>query len=153
MAGLLACLAADTTWFMIGRRYGHHVLRILCKLSLEPTVCVRRTQDSFGRNRSVMLLFAKFVPGLATLAAPVAGENGMGLGTFLLFDGMGATIWLAALLTAGRLFGDALKRNPSALELGGAVLGCDSAAGDSWLVCGACVSPADGAAEAGSVPA
>lgn len=116
LAGLIACLAADTTWFMIGRRYGHHVLRVLCKLSLEPTICVRRTQDSFGRNRSVMLLFAKFVPGLATLAAPVAGENGMNLGTFLLFDGLGATIWLAALLTVGRLFGDALKRDPSALN-------------------------------------
>jgi membrane protein DedA with SNARE-associated domain/rhodanese-related sulfurtransferase len=116
VAGLLACMIADTTWFLIGRRYGHHVLRILCKLSMEPTICVRRTQDSFGRRRSVMLLFAKFVPGLATLAAPVAGENGMGLGRFLFFDGIGATLWLTALLMGGRLFGDALKRNPSALE-------------------------------------
>ena len=46
-----------------------HVLRILCKLSLEPTICVRRTQDSFGRRRGVTLMIAKFVPGLATLAA------------------------------------------------------------------------------------
>lgn len=116
VSALLACLIADTTWFLIGRRYGHHVLRILCKLSMEPTICVRRTQDSFGRRRSVMLLFAKFVPGLATLAAPVAGENGMNLGTFLLFDGIGASLWLTALLMIGRLFGDALKRDPSLLN-------------------------------------
>lgn len=116
VAGLLACMVADTCWFLIGRRYGHHVLRILCKLSMEPTVCVRRTQDSFGRRRSVMLIFAKFVPGLATLAAPVAGENGMGLGAFLFFDGIGATLWLTVLLMAGRLFGDALKRDPDLLE-------------------------------------
>jgi membrane protein DedA with SNARE-associated domain/rhodanese-related sulfurtransferase len=116
LAGLLACLIADTSWFLIGRRYGHHVLRILCKLSMEPTVCVRRTQDSFGRRRSVMLMFAKFVPGLATLAAPVAGENGMSLGAFLFFDGVGAMLWLGALLTGGRLFGDALKRDPSLLD-------------------------------------
>ena len=45
LAGLLACMTADTTWFLIGRRYGHHVLRILCKLSMEPTICVRRTQE------------------------------------------------------------------------------------------------------------
>lgn len=114
-AGLLACMVADTCWFLIGRKYGHHVLRILCKLSMEPTICVRRTQDSFGRRRSVMLLFAKFVPGLATLAAPVAGENGMSLGAFLFFDGMGATLWLTALLMVGRLFGDALKRDPDLL--------------------------------------
>ena len=77
VVGMAASLAADSGWFFIGRRYGHHVLRILCKLSLEPTICVRRTQDSFGRRREVTLMFAKFVPGLATLAPPVAGENGM----------------------------------------------------------------------------
>ena len=47
--------SADSTWFLFGRRYGHHVLRLLCKLSLEPTTCVRRTQDSFGRRRGVTL--------------------------------------------------------------------------------------------------
>jgi membrane protein DedA with SNARE-associated domain/rhodanese-related sulfurtransferase len=116
VAGLIASLVADTTWFLIGRRYGHHVLRILCKLSMEPTICVRRTQDSFGRRRGVMLMFAKFVPGLATLAPPVAGQNGMALGAFLFFDAVGATLWLTALLAAGRLFGDALKRDPSLLD-------------------------------------
>jgi len=119
LVGISACMVADTTWFLIGRRYGHHVLRILCKLSMEPTICVRRTQDSFGRNRGVMLMFAKFVPGLATLAAPVAGENGMSLSSFLLFDGIGAVIWLSALLGAGRLFGDALKRDPSLMDWAG----------------------------------
>lgn len=114
-ASVLGCVAADTTWFFIGRRFGHHVLRVLCKLSLEPTLCVRKTQDSFGRRREVTLLIAKFVPGLATLAAPVAGENGMKLRRFLFFDVLGATLWIATLLSAGRLFGDALKRNPSLL--------------------------------------
>ncbi len=116
LAGLAACLISDSSWFFIGRRYGHHVLRILCKLSMEPTICVRRTQNSFGRGRGRMLMFAKFVPGLATLAAPVAGQNGMSFGTFLFFDTIGATLWLSALLTAGRLFGDALKRDPGLLD-------------------------------------
>jgi membrane protein DedA with SNARE-associated domain/rhodanese-related sulfurtransferase len=118
-ACVAASLVADTSWFLIGRRYGHHVLRILCKLSLEPTVCVRKTQDSFGRRREVTLMIAKFVPGLATLAPPVAGQNGMSLGRFLLFDGIGATLWIGVLLTAGRFFGDLLKRNPSLLDWAG----------------------------------
>lgn len=116
LLGVVATLMADTTWFLAGRRIGHHVLRILCKLSLEPAVCVRKTQDSFGRRRGVTLMFAKFVPGLATLAAPVAGENGMSLGAFLFFDAIGATLWVSALLGAGRIFGDALKRDPSLLD-------------------------------------
>lgn len=116
LAGITASLAADTAWFLVGRKYGHHVLRLLCKLSMEPDICVRSTQDSFGRRRRLTLMFAKFVPGLATLAPPVAGQNGMGLGNFLLFDGIGAGLWVSALLGVGRLFGDALKRDPSLLS-------------------------------------
>jgi membrane protein DedA with SNARE-associated domain/rhodanese-related sulfurtransferase len=119
LAAVTGSLVADGTWFFVGRKHGHVVLRLLCKLSMEPTVCVRRTQDSFGRRRQVTLMFAKFVPGLATLAAPVAGQNGMNFGEFLIFDGIGVTAWVGALLVAGRLFGDALKRDPSLLNWAG----------------------------------
>ncbi|MGA3034157.1 MAG: rhodanese-like domain-containing protein [Terracidiphilus sp.] len=119
LTGITATLIADSFWFLVGRRHGHHVLRILCKLSLEPTTCVRRTQDSFGRRRGVMLSFAKFVPGLGMLAPPVAGQNGMGYLNFLLFDGIGASLWIGTLLAIGRLFGDALKRDPSLLNWAG----------------------------------
>jgi membrane protein DedA with SNARE-associated domain/rhodanese-related sulfurtransferase len=112
---LAATLAADSSWFLVGRRYGHLVLRLLCKLSLEPTTCVRRTQDSFGRRREVTLMTAKFVPGLALLAPPVAGENGMTYARFILFDGTGAALWLTTILAVGRFFGDLLKRDPSLL--------------------------------------
>ena len=115
-AGLVACLISDSSWFFVGRRYGHQVLRLMCKLSMEPTICVRKTQDSFGRRRGAMLMFAKFVPGLATLAAPVAGQNGMAYPSFLFFDAIGAALWLTAILATGRLFGDALKRDPSLLN-------------------------------------
>ena len=116
LVGIAASLVADGTWFLVGRRYGHHVLRILCKLSLEPTTCVRKTQDSFGRRRGVTLMIAKFVPGLATLAPPVAGENGMGYPAFLFFDGIGASLWIGSLLVLGRFFGDLLNRNASLLD-------------------------------------
>ncbi|MGP8252929.1 MAG: VTT domain-containing protein [Terracidiphilus sp.] len=116
LAGLVACVIADSVWFLIGRHYGHIVLRILCKLSLEPTTCVRRTQESFGRNRGTMLMFAKFVPALATLAPPVAGQNGMEFGAFLFFDAIGGSLWVMALLLSGRFFGDLLKRDPSLLN-------------------------------------
>jgi membrane protein DedA with SNARE-associated domain/rhodanese-related sulfurtransferase len=116
VVGVIAALIADSAWFLIGRRYGHHVLRILCKLSLEPTTCVRRTQNSFSRRSAATLLIAKFVPGLATVAPPVAGENGMGFATFLFFDGVGATLWVGTLLAAGRVFGDLLRRDTRVLD-------------------------------------
>jgi len=116
LSGLAAALIADSVWFLIGRRYGHHVLRLLCKLSLEPTTCVRRTQVSFGRRRGAMLIFAKFVPGLATLAPPVAGQNGMNPGLFLFYDALGSALWLGSLLAGGRFFGDLLNHNPGLLD-------------------------------------
>ena len=119
LVGVAASMLADSTWFLIGKRYGHHVLRILCKLSLEPTICVRRTQESFGRKGGVTLMTAKFIPGVSMLAPPVAGQNGMALRSFLFFDGIGATLWVSTLLIAGRFFGDLLKRNPNLLDWAG----------------------------------
>lgn len=119
LVGLIATLSADGAWFITGRHYGRQALRLLCRFSLEPTTCVRRTQDSFGQHRAATLIFAKFAPGLATLAPPVAGEIGMGTRQFLFFDGTGATLWLGAWLIVGRFFGDVLKRDPSLLNWAG----------------------------------
>lgn len=113
-AAWLGVMTADSAWFFFGRRFGHHVLNTLCKLSLEPTTCVRRTQESFGRRRGLFLLVAKFIPGLATLAAPVAAQNGMSFGAFLALDGLGSAFWCGAFLACGRFFADALRRDPHA---------------------------------------
>jgi len=116
LAGVLACLTADSVWFLFGRRYGNWVLRLLCRFSLESTVCVRRTHDSFGKRGAYTLLFAKFVPGLSVIAPPVAGQTGMSLGRFLLFDGGGSVLWAGSLLLAGRLFGDLIAKDPTVLD-------------------------------------
>ena len=114
-AGVVGCLIADSTWFFIGKRYGRRVLGLICRLSLEPTTCVKRTQLSFGRRRATTLLLGKFVPGLASLTSPIAGQNGMPYVQFLLLDSLGSAIWVGALLAGGRIFGDALKRDPQLL--------------------------------------
>lgn len=116
VVAVAAALTADSVWFFIGRRHGHRMLNLICKLSLEPTTCVRRTQDSFGRRRGTLLMSAKFIPGMSTLAPPVAGQNGMGFRQFLLYDAIGSTFWVVVLLTIGRFFGDLLKRNPQVLN-------------------------------------
>ncbi len=115
LIAVAATLISDCSWFYMGRRHGHSVLRLLCKLSLEPTTCVRRTQQSFGHLRGPMLLFAKFVPGVALLAPPVAGQNGMRLAPFLFFGGLGAAFWAGTWIIVGRFFGDALRRDPNLL--------------------------------------
>jgi membrane protein DedA with SNARE-associated domain/rhodanese-related sulfurtransferase len=115
-AAFVASLAADTVWFSIGRRYGHIVLSFLCKLSLESTTCVRSTQVSFNRNHGVMLIFAKFVPGLGTVAPPVAGQNGMSLRSFLYYDALGSTLWVGSMLLAGRFCANLISRSANVLQ-------------------------------------
>src|SRR5262245_12165688 len=59
----LASLSADLIWFELGRYHGRAVLKLICRISLEPDYCVRRTEDAFERMGLWALVPAKFVPG------------------------------------------------------------------------------------------
>jgi len=108
---LAACLISDSSWYALGRRFGARVIRLLCKLSLEASTCVSKTEGYFTRRGPVTLLFAKFVPGLSTVSAPIAGQTGMPYSRFLLYDLSGSLIWSLSFLLAGRFFGDVAKRS------------------------------------------
>ena len=100
----LAALAADLVWFQLGRQRGESILGVLCRISLEPDSCVRLTHQAFDRYGPASLLFCKFVPGLSTVAPPMAGSSGMSLGRFVLLDLAGCSLWAGAFLTTGWLF-------------------------------------------------
>ncbi len=111
LAVLAACMVADTIWYMLGRRYGGSILRLLCRLSLEASTCVAKTEGYFSKRGPVTLLFAKFVPGLSTVAAPIAGQTGMPYQRFFLYDLAGSIIWAEAYLLTGRFFGDVAQKS------------------------------------------
>lgn len=110
MVPVLASLLSDLIWYELGRRRGHSILNLLCRISLEPDSCVRRTEDLFVRHGPRALLFAKFVPGLNTAAPPLAGMFRMRLSRFLLYDGAGALVWAGTFCGAGYLFSAQLER-------------------------------------------
>ena len=111
IAVLAACLISDSMWYFLGRKYGSKVLNLLCRFSLEAATCVEKTQGTVGRRGAVTLLFAKFVPGLSTMATPIAGQAKMPYLKFLIYDTAGSLIWAGAWLFAGRFFGDIAKRS------------------------------------------
>jgi membrane protein DedA with SNARE-associated domain/rhodanese-related sulfurtransferase len=111
VAVIAACAISDTVWYLLGRRLGSRVIRLLCKLSMEATTCVARTEGYFIRRGPVTLLFAKFVPGLSTVAAPIAGQTGMPYGRFIAYDISGALLWSVSFVLAGRFFGDIAKHS------------------------------------------
>jgi membrane protein DedA with SNARE-associated domain len=113
----LACLICDLGWYHLGRWRGHKILNFLCRISLEPDSCVRRTEESFARNGARSLLFAKFVPGLGTAAPSVAGLLRMRLSRFLVWDLSGGISWATAFTVAGYIFSRQLEK-VSAVALG-----------------------------------
>ena len=108
---LLACLISDSAWYFLGKNFGGRVLNVLCRFSLEAATCVDRTQVTVGKRGAFTLLFAKFVPGLSTVAAPIVGQLGISYTTFVLYDMAGSLLWSGAWLFAGRFFGDLAKRS------------------------------------------
>ncbi len=108
---LFACLIADSAWYFLGRQFGSRVLNILCRFSLEAATCVERTHGTVSKRGAFTLLFAKFVPGLSTVAAPIAGQVKVPYLTFILYDMAGSLIWSGAWLFAGRFFGDLARRS------------------------------------------
>ena len=104
-----AAVVGDAVWYELGRRKGNAVLRLLCKISLEPDSCVNNTRIAFERRGSRTLLIAKFVPGLSTMAPPMAGVTRMAFGRFLLADTAGAALWAGAFLALGFVFNGQLE--------------------------------------------
>jgi membrane protein DedA with SNARE-associated domain len=98
--GVLAAVIADTFWYMTGRRYGMRVLRMLCRISLSPDSCVTQTESIFVRFGPASMLFAKFIPGFASVATAMAGAVGLRLWKFILFDALGAMLWVGVAIAA-----------------------------------------------------
>jgi membrane protein DedA with SNARE-associated domain len=120
---LLGAVVGDVVWYEIGRRGGHRVLRWLCRVSIEPDSCVRRSEEILSRRGAGALLVAKFIPGLHSVAQPLAGALGMRRGPFLVFDLLGALLWVGLYVGLGYVLHDQLVQAAVLAEqLGGGAL-------------------------------
>jgi membrane protein DedA with SNARE-associated domain/rhodanese-related sulfurtransferase len=116
LSGIVAgCLIGDSIWFELGRRGGPRVLKILCRVSLQPDSCVRRTHDLFDRYGMRGVVAAKFLPGLSTVIPPLAGMSGVRWRRFLFFDAIGSLLYGGGFLLLGVLFRHQLDRVLAAL--------------------------------------
>ena len=122
-AAMAGAVLGDVAWFFAGRRYGTSVLGLICRLSLSRDSCVRRTADAFKRRGVKILLFARFLPGLSVISAPLAGISGVSLVRFVLYAETGAAIWVGAGLALGLCFAEQVGAVLLALERFGVGLG------------------------------
>jgi membrane protein DedA with SNARE-associated domain/rhodanese-related sulfurtransferase len=108
---MLACLISDSMWYWLGRKFGTRVLNLLCRFSLEAATCVTKTQGTVVKRGAFTLLFAKWVPGLSTMAAPIVGQAEVPYSQFVIYDMAGTLLWAASWLFAGRFFGDVAEKS------------------------------------------
>ena len=124
VGGALGSLAGDLIWFYIGVFKGRSALKVLCRISLEPDSCVRRTQDLFGKYGMLGLIGGKFIPGLSTLLPPLAGSSGLRLPQFLFFDGLSSVLYCGSFMVIGFLFSNQVEEITAAFaSLGIGTLG------------------------------
>ena len=109
LIGVVAMMMGDLLLYFAGRVSGWALLGILCRLSANPESCILRSAEYFYRRGKQTLLFAKFIPGINTMSPPLAGSMRMRLGDFLLYDSVGAALYVGAYGVAGNLFSDALR--------------------------------------------
>jgi membrane protein DedA with SNARE-associated domain len=107
---IFAALCADSLWYQLGRIKGIAILHLLCKISLEPDSCVRRTEGVFSRQGARSLIFAKFLPGVGAVASPLAGVFHMRMARFMMFDSMGTLLWAGTFLGAGFIFSGQIEQ-------------------------------------------
>jgi rhodanese-related sulfurtransferase len=116
-------IAGDTLMFVMGRYTGWWLLGVLCRLSLNPESCILRSADSFYRRGRALLLVAKFIPGINTMAPPLAGCMNMRLMQFLRLDLAGAALYTGAYFGVGFLFSGALAAITRGYQTFGRVVG------------------------------
>ena len=109
LAAMVALLLGDTVQFWLGRYMGWLLLGFLCRVSINPETCILRSAESFYKRGKVTLVIAKFIPGVNTMAAPLAGSMKMRFWQFLRLDFAGALLYSRRLtLSVGYLSRDFL---------------------------------------------
>ena len=113
LAATVATMVADAAWFLAGRHYGRAMLGLMCRISLSPETCIRRSEVGFARRGTATVLAAKFIPGVSGIAPPLAGALGMRAGNFLLLNLAGTVLWVGGTMALGMVFhrqvGDAVR--------------------------------------------
>ena len=103
-AAVPATMAGDLLLFILGRYTGWTLLGLLCRIAANPEACILRSAESFYKRGRVTLVIAKFIPGINTMAPPLAGSMNMGVPQFLGLDFLGSTLYALVYGGLGFLF-------------------------------------------------
>ncbi len=105
VVGVCAATLGDNIGFAIGYYGGRPLLERYRKtLRIRPEA-IARGENLFERHGAITVFFARFVAGLRVIAGPLAGVLRMHWRKFVLFNFLGAALWVTVISSAGYFFG------------------------------------------------
>jgi len=105
LVGTLACTLGDNLGYWIGFHGGRPLLHRYQKFFRVSDDKIARGEKMFERFGPVTVFFARFVFGMRVIAGPLAGVLRMRWPRFVLFNLLGATVWVTIISCVGYLFG------------------------------------------------
>jgi len=105
VVGVCAATLGDNIGFAIGSYGGRPLLeRYQRTLRIRPAV-IARGEELFARYGAATIFVARFIAGLRIIAGPLAGVLRMPWRKFLIFNFLGAVLWVTVIASVGYLFG------------------------------------------------
>jgi membrane-associated protein len=103
--GIIACTVGDNLGYMIGYRGGRPLLDRYQRIFHIRPRTIARGERLFNRYGSVTIFFARFLFGMRIIAGPMAGVLRMPWKRFVVFNFLGASVWVTVISLIGYVFG------------------------------------------------
>ena len=101
----IAATIGDNLGFALGYYGGRRLLERYQNFFKIPHRTLQRGEGLFARYGAVTIFFARFVFGMRIIAGPLAGVLRMPWRRFMVFNFLGAAVWVTVISGAGYLFG------------------------------------------------
>jgi len=112
-----ASLAADLTWYGLGRWRGARVLKMLGRVAPNAGTLVNRARPVFFAHAGAFQLAARFLPELNAIAAGLAGVTRVSTTRFVCYGAVSALIWAGGWTGLGYLFSQAVTEAAARLGI------------------------------------
>jgi membrane protein DedA with SNARE-associated domain len=105
LIGLIAAVLGDNIGFLIGHRGGRPLIERYGRYLLITPERLERATGFFERHGGKVVAVARFIEGLRQANGIIAGITGMHWARFLLFNAIGAALWVAVWTSIGYVSG------------------------------------------------
>jgi membrane protein DedA with SNARE-associated domain len=116
VVAICAATIGDNLGFLIGSRGGRPFLRRYQHTFRIAPEIVERGERLFARYGSATVFFARFLVGLRIIAGPLAGVLRMPWKRFVIWNLLGAAVWVVVISTIGYKFGQHWDKVVAVLE-------------------------------------